>query len=27
VKDPQVLADDSVRFLAANYKDDRSGKA
>jgi hypothetical protein len=27
VKDPQLLADDAVRFLAANYKDDHNGKA
>ena len=27
MKDPQMLADDSVRFLAANYKDPRNGKA
>jgi hypothetical protein len=25
-KNPQSLADDAVRFLAANYKDDRNGK-
>jgi hypothetical protein len=27
VTDPQALAEDAVRFVRANYKDDLSGKA
>jgi hypothetical protein len=27
VTDPQALAEDAVRFIRANYKDDLSGKA
>lgn len=27
VTDPQALAEDAVRFVQANYKDDLSGKA
>jgi hypothetical protein len=27
VRDPRRLADDAVRFLSANYSDDRNGKA
>ncbi len=26
VTDPRTLAEESVRFVSANYKDDRSGK-